>query len=906
MKIPHFQLVTFVLGVFLCLGIAWAGSEKPQLFVLKNSKVQVFVRLQNGELLSDELKSLPEWTAKYHTHPVTLRTDANFALNVMWAGWHAPGKINNAENPVVFTKKDFRFERAEQDTLPDGQQNLVLHFKGKNNSFLLKMTYSLKPETFFVRRTLAVRDTVFGLHFLRKMASRKGQILNPVEIENAGSFGQPVAFKLGEGGGFFGLEYPTSENHLVRTSNQSMSLSCEELIGKRIQKSWLETDPVVEAVTQNSFVKFWFFNYLDDIRVSEPQPYILYNSWYDLRSPLMVKDSTHVMNEENIKKIIRLFKKNMVDTYGIRLNAFVLDDGWDVYRSDWVLRKNQFPNGLKPISDELEKMGTHLGIWFGPIGGYSYRNWRVTWMKQHGYETVGDELCLAGKHYSQLFKKRVVDFVEKDGVRFYKWDGIQFSCSEPDHGHKIGIYSQKAVMDTVAALCRAVRAHHPDVYLNITSGTWLSPWWLKWANQIWMQSSDYGYSDVPSISRRDAAITYRDLSLYKDFTTENLWFPISNMMTHGIIKGNLQKLGGQKEPLDKFTDNALLYFARGVSMWELYISPDLLTDGEWQALAKSIDWAKDRFPILKHTEMVGGDPGQKEAYAYVHFSGDRGIIAARNPYIEPKKLVVKLAPEMGLNPEAASLVVERMYPDHWVSPDLVAAGVEIEIPLQGYETAVYEIYPLRSAQMPLLGGATYDFRKTGTKAFEFSVFTTDKDLRWLNPEKAALPLPSVEKMTRVQVNGNNSSVRIQMKKRRAKIEGRLALSPSAISGKLAILLVPKPSSVGNPMPTAGAKINGRSVRAESKKQKGRWKWLLYDVQPGEVAFKITLSVNKRQPAWAGTVTVWMIEEKQPRAQKVTVHTRYAVSHLRPMPPRPRPEGVFRATMKLGEGKIRLQ
>ncbi|NOY78458.1 MAG: hypothetical protein GXO76_11380 [Calditrichaeota bacterium] len=910
---------TFVTGILVGLVVLASGFFANRLlaqtsakthFTLQNEKVKLGVLIQNKQLAKDCLRVLPDWAASFHTQPVVLHTDADFALNVMWTGWHAPGKINNAENPVVFTKKDFRFERAEKDTLSNREQRLVLYFKGTNNPFLLKLTYSLKPNAFFARRTLAVRDTVFGLHFLRKVASRKGRILAPVTIVKSGSFGQPAAFTLGQGGGFFGLEYPTSENHLAPADKKSADLICKEIIGKRIQKDWLETDPVVEAVTPNAFVKHWFFTYLEDIRVTTPQPYILYNSWYDLRSPLMVKDSSHVMNAENIRKIIHLFKTNMVDKYGIRLNAFVLDDGWDIYRSDWVLRKKQFPNGLKPISDELEKMGTHLGIWFGPIGGYSYRSWRVGWMKQHGYETVDGEMCLAGKHYSQLFKKRVVDFVEKDGVRFYKWDGIQFSCSQPDHGHKIGIYSRKAVMDTVVTLCRAVRAHHPDVYLNITSGTWLSPWWLRWANQIWMQSSDYGYSDVPSISRRDAAMTYRDLSLYKDFTKEDLWFPISNMMTHGIIKGNLQKLGGQEEPLDKFTNNALLYFARGVSMWELYISPDLLTDGEWQALAQSIRWAKDRFFILKHTEMVGGDPGKKEPYAYVHFSGYWGIVAARNPGIEPKKLVLRLAPEMGLNPEAASLVVERVYPDHWVSPDLVAAGVTLELPLQGFETAVYEIYPLGAAQEPLLGGATYDFRKTGARTFDLSIFKTGDALRWLNPEQFASPFPPAQSLKQANVSAKSevfvSDFRLQPKKRRAKIEGRLHFKSPVTGGKLAVLLVSDASAAGKWLPRATAKMDGKTVQAKKQTQKGRWKWLLYPVTPGETAFRITLAVDKKHPGWQGTVSVWFVGTEQPGARKISIQTREVMPDLRPMPPHPRPEGQFDVTVKLGEETIRLK
>ena len=76
--------------------------------------------------------------------------------------------------------------------------------------------------------------------------------------------------------------------------------------------------------------------------------------------------------------------------------------------------------------------------------------------------------------------------------------------------------------------------------------------------------------------------------MYDDFKNLDCWFPVQNLMTHGIIKGKLESTGSPDEPLDKFTDDALLYCARGVSMYELYISPDILSEGEWNTLSSSL------------------------------------------------------------------------------------------------------------------------------------------------------------------------------------------------------------------------------------------------------------------------------------------------------------------------------
>ncbi len=61
-----------------------------------------------------------------------------------------------------------------------------------------------------------------------------------------------------------------------------------------------------------------------------------------------------------------------------------------------------------------------------------------------------------------------------------------------------------------------------------------------------MQGQDYGYAeDVPCINERDKAITYKDGVLWDDLQKQHLLFPMSSIMTHGIIKGKLNFLGGK-------------------------------------------------------------------------------------------------------------------------------------------------------------------------------------------------------------------------------------------------------------------------------------------------------------------------------------------------------------------------
>jgi hypothetical protein len=901
-----FLLILLLNGPFFSgNGPAGKGSQPHQ---LRNTFVSCSVGLCNGMLSYDRIEYSERWKSDSLRPGDVLDTDSDFNLNVVWTGWRAPGKRNNAENPVCLSKKDFRFLRSLRKTRSDGAEELSLFFKGIKSPFELKLTYRLGADSFYVRRKLEIRDPETSGHFLQRMWSRYGRIGGQFTFLNKGGFGQPLAFQNSSFGVFIGKEYPASENVLIEQSGNEIIIGCGQEIGSVIGADWLGGEWVVSALTPPDRVKFWFMRYIDDIRAAPLKPYLLYNTWYDLRAPEMVKSSENVMNEENLMRIARLFEENLKKPFGLHLDAFVLDDGWDVYRSDWRLRTREFPRGLKPFSEYLRKQGTALGVWLGPTGGYSHRDWRIGWMKRSGYEVVGDQLCLAGHNYKKLFKKRVVDFVTRDRAGYFKWDGIQFSCSEPGHGHPIGLNSRRAVMDSVADLCRTVRQADPDIFLNITSGTWLSPWWVKYANTIWMQGYDYGYADVPSISRRDRAMTYRDTVLFEGLRKNNCWFPLANLMTHGIIKGHLQMLGGDAEPLDKFTDNALLYTARGVSMWELYVSPDLLTPEEWQAIAGSIMWARSRFPILIRTEMIGGDPGQRRAYGFEHTRDNRSIIAVRNPVIDATVISLRAGVISNRPSSSPDLVLERIYPTRWISPRLLKAGDMVVIPLEGFETAIYEVYPLEEAPAPLLADAVFETDGCRGDQYHIRVLKTGPGLRLLNPalverlSSEGRPVDPVRLDFRKELSYpvlEEEDVRLETGSPDKCLKAELRINDSMEDGNLAVLIESRGKRFE--LPQIQALRNGQDLEPKVLEQKGKWKWIQIPVSPG----RHSIEMNFNSPKGSVNLSVWLISKKRFPPTPLTFQLTKQ-SQSPPQPPRPWPDGIMRQVIKLkaftlGEG-----
>lgn len=867
------------------------GLTQVTTAVVGASRTWADFTLQEGRIAACEINTL---TA--HEPPgmpaSRLVCDGGFSLDVVWTGWQAPGKADNADNLCRFTDADFRCVRA--DTIEGIAGPQVTFLLEGPEGLMVESAYTLPPDGYWLRHTIRVFDPKGRGHFLHAVTPFDGVVTvlgdQRASIVKTGGFGQPVALALGREGGFFGLEWPAADNRAELVEG-GVRVRCGQEIGEVITPEGVVSEPVVMAATPDARVKHWFGQYLDSVRVAPLRPYTLYNSWYDLRSaeyPRVAPD--RVMNEENVLRIARLLRENMVERHGITLDAFVLDDGWDVYESDWVLRPVQFPHGLAPIVDELRLCGTRLGIWYGPTGGYSFRRKRVGWMREHGYETVGDQMWVGGPKYSALLQRRTTGMA-RAGVRYFKWDGFQFLGTGPGLGTPPGLYARRAVLQRVRAMADSVRAVDPDMFLNITSGTWLSPWWLRFADQIWMGGEDYGAADVPSPTTRDASITYRDLVLHEDFRRNDFWFPLANLMTHGVLKGTIDVQDiGQGEPLPKFADEVVFYLARGVTMHELYISPDVLGEGEWRVLADALRWARDRFPLLRSTEMIGGDPNRLEPYGYVHWDGDRGVVAVRNPDVAPRAVTVPLDPAHGLDPAARELVVERVYPTRWIAPALCRAGQSVELPpLLGYEAAVYEVRPARVGE-PLLVDAVFAETARDGAARTLELLEVGPAVGVLNPgdlasltrdgapfdprDLARLPRGCADCFAEGRVSVEDGG---------GVLAARLNLRPGARETMACVLLQPREPDGTLADLVATIRVDGAEMAPRMVDVPGKWAWLTVPVAAGEHWVEVAFAPGADGAPWAGRAAVWVAGSEAVAPVSVTVTARSAWAPAAPLP-----------------------
>ena len=770
-----------------------------------------------------------------------------FALQIVFSGLGpAYGKDQNGENPVILTVKDFKFKGYDQIDLREGGKKLLLYynFDWDNTALRLIVNFEIYPGRFSLRKWIEVADSSEGIQFLDKIYV-ESMTFGDKDFSH-GKFGQPVL----NDDIFLGVEYPTVENEITEGK-----VRIGYVVGKEIKKSpFISYTSITGASPSKIKLEQTFMDYADSIKVNGTRPYLLYNSWYDFRNPLIVKDSSSIMNEKNVLDRIATFKKYMYNKYDIALNAFVLDDGWDNYRSMWSIDSTRFPEGFTPLVKALKPMQTDLGIWASPICGYSNRNLRINWGAEHGYEKTGDFLCFAGTNYKAAYKKVMSDYTEGYNIGYFKWDGFLLSCNEINHGHLPGIYSREANVSTYIDIINAVRKINPNIYLNITTGTWLSPWWLKYADCIWMQGEDYAYAeDVPSINDRDKSITYRDAVLWDDYQRLHLLFPMSSLMTHGIIKGRLNFLGGRNESLDSFSNEVMMYFGRGVMMWELYVSPDLLSDDEWNAIASSVKWAKANKEILEKTKMILGNPLKKEVYGYIHLRKEKGILLLRNPDAYKVTVNIKLTPDLGDIDPSTSYYVKVIYPYNLILPEPVRMNGNLKIGLDGYQVLTAELIPSDKIDKDLPSGVKYSIE--GDKLTVYGIPGENKTIESLGRERLqsrgfgeAAEKLKYDDNNPAENNGNEFVSRVNIN-----VPGNYK------NTKFGFLLESNEKLQKQLKPDFEIKINGAGQKLTIEEEHGKWFWVYAVMNQGENKVEYSIKFKQKEK---GKISSWIISDEE--------------------------------------------
>jgi hypothetical protein len=473
---------------------------------------------------------------------------------------------------------------------------------------------------------------------------------------------------------FIGGEDP----HALNTADGDI-ISCRLRRNATLRKGETLLQSFVIGVAPPGQMRRAFLYYLERERAHPYRSFLHYNSWYDIAW------DPFALNETNCLEAIRLCGDNLVKQRGVVVDAMVFDDGWDDPKTLWQFHAG-FPRGFSPLAELCRRYDTRLGVWLSPFGGYGEsRNQRLKFGRAQGYETNANGFSLAGPKYYAAFKRACLAMIRDYGVNHFKFDGIAS-----------GMYASGAgadyLLDTEAMrrLMLELRQEDPNLYINLTTGSWPSPFWLRYADSLWRQGDDMGFAGKGSLQQQ--WLTYRDRETFRNIVGKGPMFPLNALMTQGVAYSRRGRAGDPTFNSAGFKDDVRAFFGSGTSLQELYIQPGRLTAKDWNVLAEAARWSRANADVLVDTHWIGGDPGKLEVYGFASWTPRKAIVMLRNPDNRPHEFCLDVQSAFQLPPEAfAKFVFRSPWAEDRGKPGLPArAGEPLRLTLKAFEVLVLE------------------------------------------------------------------------------------------------------------------------------------------------------------------------------------------------------------------------
>jgi hypothetical protein len=416
-----------------------------------------------------------------------------------------------------------------------------------------------------------------------------------------------------------------------------------------------------------------FLYYVERERAHPFRPFLHYNSWYDIcwgdRRP----------TEAECLAAIEIFGRELIQKRGVKMKCFLWDDGWDDPQTLWQTNKHNFPNGFTRLLDAARKYDSTLGFWMSPWGGYGeFRNQRLAYGEQQGFETEGDQFSMAGPQYFKRFLETSLAMIRDSGCNHFKYDGMNAARVE----------QTEAMIRLIARLRQA----RPDLFVNMTTGTWPSVFYLWYGDSTWRGGGDMDWHGKGS--KRQQWVTYRDWETYRSVVLRGPLYPLNSLMTQGIAYARHGTAGEVGDDPREFRDEVRSFFASGTAVQELYVTPQKMTARNWDDLAEAARWAHANADVLVDTHWVGGDPDQG-VYGWASWNRRKGILALRNPAPAPGRFSVDVAKAFELPDGAARQYVLRSpWKDDADRPRLtLSAGTLFTFELRPFEVLVFDAIP---------------------------------------------------------------------------------------------------------------------------------------------------------------------------------------------------------------------
>jgi hypothetical protein len=451
-----------------------------------------------------------------------------------------------------------------------------------------------------------------------------------------------------------------------------------------------------------------FLYYLERERAHPYRPFLHYNNGSEIGCEYwrrqFQKQAQQALefrrNQEQVwLKNIRAFGEELVRKRGVTMDSFVHDFEWDDENLVWQFHEG-YPKGFAPVQEVAGNYGAAIGVWLSPAGGYPCKPARIEYGKQLGFEMNANGLSLAGPRYYARVRQVCANMVLRYGVNYFKFDGFGAGNNLPGAGPFAGD------VEALLRLMTELRGLKTNIFFNPSTGTWPSPFWLKFADSIWRQGSDTSLAGKGS--DRQKWITYRDSEIYHGVLAKSPLYPINSLMIHGIFINALPLFGNPYDPATPRptydpTDviaEIRSFFGTGTNLQELYIEPKLMTPQTWDVLAEAAQWSRANAEVLVDTHWVGGDPAKGQVYGWASWTPRKGILVLRNPEDRIAQITLDLGRALELpRPEKRNFLLQSPWKEEkHQKPLRLSAGRAHTFTLKPFEVIFLEAIPEQPRQ----------------------------------------------------------------------------------------------------------------------------------------------------------------------------------------------------------------
>ncbi|WPJ95371.1 hypothetical protein SH580_18275 [Coraliomargarita algicola] len=670
--------VSYLAAILSSLSIsysAWAEAPKAKPYLLSNEYIGREFSLADNHLKTSQILN-------HRSGQVIQPTSCDeFQLRIS-EGTHTTG------TDQILTTSDFICLDVQSED-EAGQKSLEFLLKNEAHGLNLKVRYELSQDDFFMRKQIKIiseraitleridveaisTSDAYQPYTMREITTSKSR-----ELKMRGwrpGLGQPLFTT--ESGTFWGIEFPAADNMVV-----DQELICGYQYGHELtpNKSYTSYKAVMGASDDPAFNSDAFYEYIETIRVRPLRLQIQYNSWFDFHKA--------VTGPDFIASVEKVNQELCVERGVSPLDAYVIDDGWqdspkgaDWSQEVWPVNK-KFDPAFESSFAAAEKVLSKLGIWLSPQANFGAR-FAVPSMRKAKMGALKTWMSLANTPYMDKLEDRLVELTNQ-GFSYFKLDGTfgnlrtrEFDIDGAEHGvpvmpqlgteglspdderlndnkyNELKIYYLTVGTERLMKTFKSMSEANPEVYIVISNGAYLSPWWLMHVDAVWMINA----GDAAGGSGRTEQLVYRDGVYHDIWVKENTHYPMNALFNHEPKK---TETGESREEFESYL---LMNMSRGTGFIELYLKTQELSESDWDVLAEGLKWAEKAFPTFTRSRMHGGDPKKDEVYGFTAWNSEQGYISIHNPADKAQAYSIVLDRKFGLIPSEQALRSHRRCP----------------------------------------------------------------------------------------------------------------------------------------------------------------------------------------------------------------------------------------------------